>query len=326
MKAPFDVRIEDAPRPTPGPGQFLVRVLVTGISAGTELMWYDGTNPGLVTGRVAFPFQPGYEHVGIVEEVGAEVAGVKAGDRVMSFLPHVEYGVLEADGVYAVLEDGMESEKALFTALGATAVNTMHRSRLELGERVAVVGLGILGTCVGQVARAAGASLLAGVDLLPWRRENAMDCGFDLVLGPGEADVPEAIADATDGFGADVCFEAAGGAANVVTDAMRLVREGGRVVVTGQQTQPFSVDGEVFWDREVSIIPVRAAGEDRVPEGKWLRWTLRNNFLEAFRLVRTGRLTAGRNVTHHYPIERIADAYEMIRSRKEDFFQIALSW
>ncbi|MFH0963139.1 MAG: zinc-binding dehydrogenase [Planctomycetota bacterium] len=326
LNAPFEVETADAPEPAPGPDEFLVRAVATGISPGTEMMWYDGTNPGLRSGRVRYPFCPGYEHAGLVTEIGKNVTKVKKGDRVVSLLPHTEYGALSEGAAYAVLPEEMEAEGAVFCALGGTAVNAVHRAGVQLGEKAVVIGLGVLGTCVGQAARAGGASTVIGVELSAWRRRHACECGFDLALDPRKDDVRGAVEEATEGAGVDVAFEAAGAGANAVSDAMRLVREGGRVVVCGFQTKPFTIDGEVFWDREVSIVPVHAMGEDRVPAGKWLRWDMRGNFLAAWRLIGEGRLTAGRTITHRYRAEEVRDAYEMIRARREDFFQVILTW
>ena len=324
LKGPYDVMVEEADIPRISDDQFLVRTIITGISAGTELMWYKGTNPGLASGRVKYPATPGYEHVGEVIEIGKDVDKVALGDKVLTGFGHQEYAVVSQKDLFCLIPNHLKPEEALFASITSTAVHAIHQSAILLGDIVAVVGMGVLGSMAAQVARAAGASKVIVVDIAPFKLDMAEKMGNGITVNPDKQDLHKVVAEVTDGTGVDIAIEAAGNAGAVAT-AFETVRKKGKLVVAGFQTKPFSLSGELFWDKEPEVIAVRASGPPDMGY-EYTRWHGHANFKEAFRLIADGKITGTPMITHRFLAQDIEKTYRLIDEKKEDFMQIILSW
>jgi threonine dehydrogenase-like Zn-dependent dehydrogenase len=167
---------EEDDRPL-GPHELRLRTLFSGISAGTELTGYRGTNPYLhkrwdaerrlfVGGEqthVAYPFNSwGYEEVGEIVELGAEVDRLAIGQRVYGTWGHRTSHIVAAD--YArqrILPPHVDPILGIFSQIGAIALNGVLDAQINLGETVAVFGLGVVGQLVAQLARLSGAQVIA---------------------------------------------------------------------------------------------------------------------------------------------------------------------
>ncbi|KKR03975.1 MAG: Oxidoreductase domain protein [Candidatus Uhrbacteria bacterium GW2011_GWF2_39_13] len=335
IKKAYELVVEDADKPQISENQFLVKTLFTGISAGTELMWYKGTNPGLISGRCAYPAQVGYEHVGEVVEIGKSIDKTLLEQKIFSLSPHQEYVVMDSDKDYCVLPERIRPEECLCTSLTATALHTVHRSGISIGDSVAIVGLGVLGQLIGQVAKSAGASRVIGIDLVDSKLEKALELGFDNVINPKKIELDKAVNSITGSYGVDIAIEAAGNSA-AVQSACEVCRKSGKVTVAGFQSKPFQISGEIFWSKELTIKAVRAAGPLWATKNKlnhvrddlyeYIRWDCHENFKEAFRLVAVGKVKGASLITHKFKIDDIEKAYKMIDSGKEEFLHVILEW
>ncbi|MFM5948798.1 MAG: zinc-binding dehydrogenase, partial [Novosphingobium sp.] len=235
---------EDMPDAPLGPGEVRVRTLYSGISAGTELTQYRGTNPFMdrrfdETRRLFVPGETpswtypvrtlGYEEVGEVVEMGPGAEDIALGSQVFGTWNHRSHAVIPADTArQRAMPPGADPRIGIFSHIGAVALNGVHDAQIRLGDTVAVFGLGVPGQIVVQAARASGARVIA-VDPDPARRAMAQQLGADQVLAPAAA---EAIKDMTGGRGADICIEASG-AAPALSDAIRAVAYASRVVAMG---------------------------------------------------------------------------------------------
>ncbi|NMH96131.1 2,3-butanediol dehydrogenase [Pseudonocardia acidicola] len=259
-----DIRIDEVPDPQVGPGQVEVTVDWCGI-CGTDLHEFlEGPifipapqAPHPLTGQT-LPVVIGHEFAGVVSGVGSGVTGVAEGDRVAVEPYYVcgkcaacragRYNICRSLGFIGLSgNEGGFAERCVVDAqwvhsLGdlptdvgalveplAVGYHAVRMSGLPEGGTAAVFGAGPIGLVTAACLRAAGAGKVIVVEPAAARKAKAEGAGADVVLDPGEADVPDAVRDLTRGVGADVAFECAGIDA-VLASAIGSVRPGGTVV------------------------------------------------------------------------------------------------
>ena len=247
-----------------------LETLYSGISAGTELTAYRGSNPYMhkqwdqerrlfVAGETQSQQYPirgwGYEEVGKVVEVGPETTGVKLGDIVYGTWGHRTHHIVKND--YArerLLPEGLDPVAGIFSQIGAIALNGVLDAAIRIGETVAVFGLGVPGQIVAQLAKRSGARVI-GVDLYQGRRETATACGIDHVLDPRDGSAAEAIKALTDERGADVSIEVSG-FAPALHEAIRATAYSAKVVAMGflQGEAAGLYLGEEFHHNRVNVV------------------------------------------------------------------------
>ncbi len=356
--------IADVPVPKAKPGMVLVRTGASLVSAGTERMVVEFAEKSLVgkarsrpdllrqikekarreglltTVEAAFnrldqPMVLGYSSAGMVAALGEGVSDLRIGDRVAcaggGYAVHAEYAVVPRN-LAAVLPESVEFEQAAFTTLGAIALHGFRLADAQLGERVAVIGLGLLGLLAIGIARAAGCTVI-GIDIDPTRVGLADAVGGQGVL---REDAEAAARSFSRGRGCDavlICADTP--SADPVELAGAIARERGRVVAVG--AVGLELPRKIYYEKELSFINSRSYGPGRYdasyeesghdyPIG-YVRWTEGRN-LEAFvDLLAEGRLDVRPLVTHRYPIEQAERAYELITGkRQEPYLGILLTY
>lgn len=321
------------------PTELRVQTLYSGISAGTELTAYRGSNPYLhkqwdVERRLFVPAEKtsleypvrgwGYEEVGQVIEVGAEVEDVPLGTRVFGIWGHRTHHVLTAD--YArdrLMPEGLDSILGIFSHLGSIALNGIHDGRIRLGETVAVFGLGALGQIVAQAARKSGARVI-GVDLHERRLELARELGAHITLNAATERTAEAIKELTNGRGADVCFEVTG-STRALNEAVRAAAYSGRVVAMGffQGEAQGLYLGEEFHHNRVNIVCSQISGVDPELNYRWNRLRLAQS---AIQLQAEGALNLRPLITHIEPFANAAVLFETLDHTPEQVVQAVIKF
>lgn len=192
------VEVREETLPELKPGDVLVKALKSLISTGTEGICYARLfAPGTSWDNwVQYPFGAGYSLVGEVQEVGSEVKTVKVGDRVALPVSHRQYAVAAEDSVITI-PAGVSDQDAAWFHLGWITQIGVRRAAHELGDTVAVVGLGLLGQLVTQYARLSGAREVIAIDPAPQRITMALAHGATQGLALGVADAKEAISEMT---------------------------------------------------------------------------------------------------------------------------------
>lgn len=281
-----DIRIQDVPDPQPGPGQVKLRIRVCGI-CGSDLHEYrDGpfiipTKPHPITGRCGGPVILGHEFSAEVVSPGPGVSGFGEGERVTmnalivcgqchycrigAFNMCLKLGStgFAADGgfaEYAVvpdyslhrLPDTVSDDMGAFVEPLAVAVRAVKRSRLSIGETVAVIGAGPIGLLVMQVCRAAGARQVFVVEPMAARRELAARLGATAVIDPRQIDPGKFIAERTENFRADIALDCVGNQAAFDT-ALKATGRRGRICVAGLSLKPIEVPFIRLWGHEKEI-------------------------------------------------------------------------
>ncbi len=214
------------------------------VSCGTERANITG-NPNItISGsrNVLFPRILGYCSSGIVEEVGESVTSVKPGDRVaMYWSTHSEYNVLEEDRLVKIEDDNLSMQEAAVAFITTFPMAAIRKTRLEIGESVLVMGLGLLGQLGVKLARVAGAVPIVAVDPVKERREVALENGADFAFDPFEEGFADKVKKVTNG-GADVCVEATG-VGSGLDGALDCMAKFGRVALLGcTRSSDFTID------------------------------------------------------------------------------------
>jgi L-iditol 2-dehydrogenase len=313
------IHLREMPVPAVGPGEILVRTRACGICSGDIMGWYMQRKAPLVFG---------HEPAGEVAAIGSGVENVCVGDRV--FVHHhapcmtcalclrgeyvqceawragrlnpggmAEYFVVPPGNVRGdtlrLPEDVSFVDAALVEPIACT-VKSMRRAGIRAGDRVAVIGLGIMGQLHVILARHAGARLVVGLDRVAFRLDRARALGADAVIDVDRSDPVAALRDLTDGALVDAVIVGPG-SIEAMELGLRLAGRGATVVLftTSRPEDALSVRPSDLYFREIRLVPSYSCGPD--------------DTREALALVAGGVVTAAQVVTHRFPLERVADAY-----------------
>lgn len=337
FSAPGIVELVDCPAQPLAPGHARVRTWYSGISAGTELTAYRGSNPYLTkswdAGRrlfaegspsFAYPVTGwGYSEMGEVVEVADDVTDVSAGDLVYGVWGHRSDAVLAAGAlVRRTLPAGVDPVHAVFARVGAIALNAVLAAEPHLGEHVAVFGQGVIGLLAGQLVRLSGGQVIA-VDALPARRRLALRLGAsDAVPADASGGAGAAIRDLTDDVGADTAIELSG-SYRALHEALRCVVTDGRVVAAGFY-QGAGLDlllGEEFHLNRVQMVASQIGGTPAALGPRWGPGRLVSVFMSQ---VASGAIEVAPLVSHVLDAPEVADAFRVIDETPADALQVVL--
>jgi 2-desacetyl-2-hydroxyethyl bacteriochlorophyllide A dehydrogenase len=342
ITAPHHVEVIDQPAPELRPGQVRVRTSFSGISAGTELTAYRGSNPYLNkswdpdqrlfvddTTGVGYPLAGlGYSEVGQVVEVAPDVADDPSlppvGTQVWGIWGHRSEAVLPAEKLRGcTVPAGLAPIAATFARVGAVALNAVLAADVHLGETVAVFGQGVVGLLTTRLVRLSGGTVVA-VDALPGRLEKALEYGADVVLDARDGTAAAQIRKFTDGRGADVAIEISG-SYPALHEAIRSVAVNGRVVASGfyQGDGAGLRLGDEFHHNRVGLICSQIGGVPPAVAGRWDQFRLNQTFL---RLATDQQIDPAGLVTHVIPVREAAAAYEMLDRSPHEALQVVLTF
>jgi len=349
--------IEDVPVPMPRAGMALVKTAASLVSAGTERMVVEFAEKSLVgkarsrpdlvkqvldkarreglvpTVAAAFnrldqPMALGYSSAGTIIALGSDMHGFKVGQRVAcaggSYAVHAEYAVVPRN-LLTPLPKNVDFESAAFATLGAIAMHGFRLAEPQVGERVAVIGLGLLGLLMTQIASAAGCNIL-GIDIDPKRIALASSLGLQAVTRKNAESTSQAF---TANRGFDVVLICADTSSNDPVElAAAIARDRARIVATG--AVGLNIPRKIYYEKELSFINSRSYGPGRYDasyeeDGKdypigYVRWTEGRNLESAVELMTNGKLKVTPLITHRFPIEQAARAYEVITGKKKQPF------
>lgn len=317
------------------PGQILVENQFSAISAGTELLVYRGQLPDSLSvdknlqayaGQTAgYPLQYGYACVGTIIEVGKHVDSAIKGRMVFSFQPHASHFCCSAEATIFV-PDGINPKAAVFLANMETAVNLVHDGNPLLGERVVVIGQGVVGHLVTRLLSEFPLAELSVLDSLESRRNLAIEGGAYSAYSPvSESDLTvlrDRLDDESTQGGADLLFELSGNpeALNLAID---LCGFSGRVVVGswyGTKRSEINL-GERFHRDRIRIISSQVSTIDPQLTGRWDK-------ARRFQLVwdKIKSLQPEQLVSHCLPFEAAPQAYASLDSNSEDMLQVVFDY
>ncbi|MFB4279098.1 MULTISPECIES: zinc-binding dehydrogenase [unclassified Nonomuraea] len=318
-----------------GPGTVRVRTLYSGVSAGTELTAYRGTNPYLnrkwdterrlfVEGQThAYPLAGwGYQEVGEVVEAAPDVADPPVGSLVWGIWGHRAEAVVPADKLVGhVLPPGADPLTGVFARVGAIALNAVHAADVHLGDQVAIFGQGVIGLLATRLAVLSGARVVAA-DSVPDRLELARKFGAAETFDVASGSVAEFMRKRVEG--ADTAIELSGSHLGL-HEAIRTVRKGGRVVAAGfYQGDGIGLRlGEEFHHNQVQLVSSQIGGVASWLAHRWDVERLQRTFME---LVHRGEVDAGELITHVMPVDRAADAFDLLDKHQSEVLQLVFEF
>jgi Threonine dehydrogenase and related Zn-dependent dehydrogenases len=312
IKKPREIFVMEKEIPEPGPGEVLIQVMASGI-CGTDLHIYRGEYLG------DYPVIPGHEFSGIVTAAGSRVTRFKVGDRVavepniacdncVHCLNNRQNFCLNWQAIGVTLPGGMEQyvtapEKAVFSIGNlpyeqaafmeplSCVVHGVERARIDLGDKVAILGAGPIGDLILQMARLQGAAQITVLENNPGRAELARQLGADQVVDRMEDLQPDTY---------DVVIDATG-MISVMNRAIDFARHGGTVLLFGVPPSGKKMEFEAFkiFRKGLTLLSSYTS--------------VRNSF-QAVNLLQTGQVRVEALISHRLPLKELARALEMIES------------
>jgi predicted dehydrogenase/threonine dehydrogenase-like Zn-dependent dehydrogenase len=338
--------------PALGPADVLVRTHYSFVSVGTEKMKVSQARMSLVDKarqrpdqvklvlntlkeqglvptlrkvqeRLKAPATLGYSCAGTVVAAGSGASEFRVGDRVACIgegvATHAEYNAVPRNLV-AQVPPGVSLEAASACAVGAIALQSIRQAKLELGETVAIIGLGLLGQFLVQLCRANGCRVI-GIDLDPGKCALAVENGAEAACGAGTDEALYHAQRASGGAGVDaVLLTVSTQDLGPVELAATLVRDRGRVVCLGNTA--ISLEWRTWFGKEIDFLFSRAMGAgiydaDYFTRGKdypigYVRWTANRNMRAFLDLIAQDKLSVPRLITHRFPFEQAASVFDSI--------------
>jgi predicted dehydrogenase len=271
-----------------------------------------------VMAKLDEPMPLGYSSAGVVLECGRGVQEFKPGDRVATTGPHA--GVVSVGkNLCARIPDNVTFEQAAYTSVASIGLEGVRLARATLGERVLVIGLGLIGQICVALLKAQGCRVF-GTDIDPAKLDLARTFGADAVgIGSPRAEV-RAFAGAQ---GVDaVVITAATQSNEPIEFAADVTRARGRIVLVG--VTGLNIPRAPFFMKELEFTVSSSLGPGRMdpqyedkgvdyPFGH-VRWTAQRNMDAILDMIAQGKLPVEKLTTHRFPIERAAEAYDLITS------------
>ena len=336
-----DLRYGEVDTPSIGPEEVLCRVSACGICM-TDVHIVKGNFKGVFPPQ--FPFILGHEWFGKIAALGSRVDGFSLGQRVVGepqkgcgVCPRCKEGRYHlclyasqpdkgyklyghtANGAYAEyvavhgttihpMPDHLGVEEGVSACNVGIGLEAVRRARIDVGDTVAVIGVGLLGLIILQLAKVAGAVRTMAVGR-GYRLKVAGELGADEKVDRTQGDVVKRIKELTGGTGADVVIECAG-AEEAVRQSLDCVRRGGRVVLAGVS----SSKGVLLDTNRIALDEIEVVGSRGAP----------NALPESIGLLASGRIHVKPLVTHQLPLSEAQRGMEIFSNRLENVIRVAL--
>ena len=355
----------EVPAPVCGDNGALVQTTVSLVSAGTEKMLVDFAKKSMlakakdrpdlvkqvvdkmkkegvkntlekVFTKLDTPIPLGYSSAGRVIELGSNMSGLNIGDRVAcggaGYANHSEINYVPKN-LMVRIPDGVDDIDASFVTVGAIALQGVRQTEPKLGERVAVMGLGLLGQLTVQLLKANGCKVI-GSDVDPDKIALAKKLGADEACHAG--DLISKAKEFSNGYGVDAVIIAASTMSNQpVIDAAEISRMRGRVIFLGMVGM--DIPRNDYYKKEIDLRLSMAYGPGRYdPEYEekgidypydLVRWTEQRNFEAFLGLIDEGKITPKEILTHQFDFDDAMDAYDLLEGKvKEKYLGIVLNY
>lgn len=336
MDEQLSISVKQIDIPVPKENEALIKVYCIGI-CGSDVHYYEHGRIGRYV--VQEPIILGHELAGEVVEVGKRVSNIAVGDRVAvepgvtcgqcdycksgryNLCPDVvflatppvngawaEYIVMPSDYLFK-LPDSMSYEEGAMLEPLSVGFHAMMRGKVQPFDRVLITGLGPIGLLAGQAAKLFGVSEIYGTDVVPFRRQLAMEMGFTAALDPVKENVQERINELTKGSGVTLVVESSGNA-RAMADTIKLVRRGGRIVFVGLPADSvIPMDMGQFIDGEIDAYGV---------------FRYANTYPAAIQALQHSSLDIEKIVTHRFALTDTQAALEVARKEKDTSIKVMI--
>jgi L-iditol 2-dehydrogenase len=336
LDKPLSIEVKEVGIPEPKRDEALIKVACIGV-CGSDVHYYEHGKIGCY--EVKKPIILGHELAGEVVKVGEDVTGVAVGDRVAvepgvtcgkcSYCKSGRYNLCPdvvfmatppVDGAWAdyvsvrsdflfKLPDSMSYEEGALLEPLSVGFHAMKRGKVGPADRLFITGLGPIGLLTIQAAKIFGVTEIYASDVVPFRRELALEMGVTNVINPAAEDVNERLQKLTDGKGIDVLIETSGNQ-HAITAALKQVNRGGRLVLIGLPVQSeIPIDIGHLIDAEIDVYGV---------------FRYANTYPAVIQALSHSGLTIEKVITHSFQLDEIKEAVETARTEKDKSIKIMI--
>jgi 2-desacetyl-2-hydroxyethyl bacteriochlorophyllide A dehydrogenase len=333
--APGQVEIREDTLPALGAHDVLVETICSAISAGTEMLIYHGRFPrdleadsaisGL-RGGFKYPLAYGYASVGVVRETGAQADKSLRDKYVFQFQPHTSYSITKPENLFPI-PDTLSPRTACFLPNMETAVNLVQDGAPILGERVLVLGQGVVGLLTSSLLAGFPLDALVTVDRFDLRcRMSQVECQKSSILNYKCLDLEEkdfqAQVSSALKQGADLTFELSGNP-TALNNAIALTRFSGRIIIGswyGEKPAEIKLGGS-FHRSRIKLISSQVSSLS--PE-LGARWDKARRFDVAWKALE--RIQPEKWITHRFALEDAAQAYKLLDEDPQETIQVMFEY
>jgi 2-desacetyl-2-hydroxyethyl bacteriochlorophyllide A dehydrogenase len=326
-------------------GEALVKAEYSIISSGTEGAGFTDLvreMPNLQGLQLGYPRRTGYGHLGEVVAVGPDTPNVKPGDRIFTFSKHQSVALANAavrdfernphyaDRGFALpVPRDIPGRRAIGIRMAGVAMTALRSSSVQAGDRVVVIGLGLVGNFAAQLFQLAGARVL-GLDVSKGRLEIARACGIREVHDSSQGDPVAAVREwSGDGGGAEIVVEAIG-QSQLVMQAVEMTRRFGETILLGSPRARVTADVTPMLTR-IHILAIRMIGalEWTYPvaeDSERARVTLERNYKDLLGWIRDERIKVDPLISHVMSPRDAQQAYDGLTNKKDEYTAVIFDW
>lgn len=280
------------------------------------------TTYAAVNAKLNEPIALGYCNVGKVIET--TIPELPVGSRVVSNGPHAEFVVVPKN-LTALIPENVTDDTAAFTVLGAIALQGIRLASLGIGEKVCVIGAGVIGLLAVQILRAHGCNVFV-IDVDDTRLELAQKFGAEVLNSAKQESLVDRSNEFTKNVGFDaVLITAATKSNSIVSDAATISRKRGKIILTG--VVGLNLDRADFYEKELTFQVSCSYGPGRYDteyeeQGKdypiaFVRWTEQRNFETILELMSQQKITVEDLISHQYEFSDAIQAYDLLTSKEK---------
>ena len=299
------------------------------VSPGTELACLAG-----IESWFKLPGTPGYIAVGEVLKKGDNVNNVNIGDRVYTYGPHAEYYKINTKafdtGMCIQIPEGFPLNLVPFTRIGTIAMASLRVSNIQLGDYVAVTGLGLVGNMAAQLAQLQGGEVI-GVDINSSRMDIAQKCGIKNIVNSSIPGWKEEIRNLSNGEGVHTLIDATG-ISKVIADSLSIISTYGEAILLGSPRGAFETDATEILNHVHYIhrgsITFKGALEWRFPtyQNDFVKHSIERNSRIVMNLINNKSLNIQPLLTHELKPEDAAKGYEGLKNNQDKFLGVIFNW
>lgn len=339
--APKQIELREESLRVVGADEVLVETICSAISAGTEMLVYRGEFSkdvdaiDAISSGLQYPTSYGYANVGHVKDIGKTVAEAWENRLVFSFQPHTSHFITKPEALIPI-PDSLSPEAACFLPNMETAVNLIQDAAPILGERILVLGQGVIGLLATALLKEFPLESLVTADRYPLRRAASLALGITASLDPAMANFCEKalshchraliphrdLTELPKRGGFDLTFELSGNPA-ALNDAIALTAFSGRIVIgSWYGDKRASIDlGSSFHRSRVKMI---ASQVSTIAPELSARWDKQRRFEVAWEALK--RIQPQKWIRHRYPIEEARQAYQLIDTNPQNAIQVVFNY
>jgi len=337
----MQVELREEALPAPGADEVLVETVCSAISAGSEMLVYRGQFPNFAdthdkfSSDLNYPTPYGYACVGKVKDLGSRADKSWRDKLVFGFQPHTSHFIVQTSSLIPA-PASFSAETCSFLPNMETAVNLVQDAAPILGERVLILGQGVVGLLVASLLKEFPLDTLVTSDCYAIRRKASMDIGVKYSFDPNSRpeqgnknmiqDLNGSKTVSTHHFAYaqnfDLAFELSG-SPSALNDAIEMTRFSGRVVIGswyGDKKMPIDL-GNTFHRSRIRLISSQVSTIDPALSG---RWNKARRFEVAWDAL--GRIQPQKWITHRFPIEKAAEAYALLEKEPQNAIQVLFDY